>query len=432
MNEHGNIGWVGPLRAWSRLRFLSGDNRWVQQESTFWRRRLWDKAGAALDTRLKVANDFELWVRFFRHAELHTANRPLGCFRIRAGQRSIVMKNLYNTEARKVLSAELARLEPQYRQELRDLLPRSAMPLKAATKIRRDFRYAACDPPIIYRSNEANTNIPQRKPGSRIGAATAPDDLSRFKNLHLGERCFVMGNGPSLNKMNLASLAGQTVFGCNSIFLLFGRIAWRPRYYTCVDSRVLPDRAAEIDAMLVENPQMTGFFPSVIQEHTGAKVRRPARLVLPAGRNRFFFNEEPNSTDNLPQSMFSYDIDNVVVQPFTVAITMLQIAAYMGFSEIVLIGCDTNYVVADSVERVKDRSGSDVALVSRKDDDANHFDPRYFGRDRKWHAPRPEKMIAHYQYAKQALDAVGIVVYNATVGGKLEVFPRRDFESFIS
>ncbi|NWG90948.1 MAG: hypothetical protein HXY21_00360 [Parvularculaceae bacterium] len=176
---------------------------------------------------------------------------------------------------------------------------------------------------------------------------------------------------------------------------------------------------------------MTGFFPAVIQEHSGRKRRSPARFVIPAGPNRYFFNETPNSTENLPHSMFSYDIDANVVQPYTVAITMLQIAAYMGFREIVLIGCDTNYAVPRTVKRLKEKQGPGVALVSRRDDDPNHFDPRYFGRNRKWHDPQPEKMIAHYAYAKQALDVIGVVVYNATVGGKLEVFPRREFGELV-
>lgn len=422
MDEAGEIRWIGPLRAWSRLRFLSGDNRWIQQESTFWRRSLWERAGPFLDERYDVANDFELWARLFRHAELHTVNRPLGSFRVREGQRSIRHKAKYDREARRILARERAALEPDFRRAYGGLFPRRAKP---PVSVRRDFRYALGDPPVIRPLAVARPKAAV----SPIQRPTVADDLSRFKNTHKGERCFIMGNGPSLNRMDLSKLAGETVFACNSAFLLFDRIAWRPQYYACVDSRVLPDRAPEIDAMLRAHPAMTGFFPAALQEHTGAKKSTPTRLVLPAGPNRFFFNEVANSEDDLPSSMFSTDIDDRVVQPFTVAVTMLQIAAYMGFGEIFLIGCDTDYVVTETVRREKDREGSEIALTSRKDDDPNHFDRAYFGRDRKWHAPRPEKMILHYEHAKAALDAIGVSVYNATVGGKLEVFPRRDFDS---
>jgi glycosyltransferase involved in cell wall biosynthesis len=431
MNENGEIGWVGPLRAWSRLRFLAGDNRWIQQESTFWRRSLWGRAGGALDLRYSVANDFALWARFFRFAELHTVNRPLGCFRVRGGQRSILLKRRYESEARAALSEEWRALEAPLKEEARPLLPRAVWARKPPSSVRRDVRYAQYDPPIIRRDAGDARAQPKRRATAGVSRATAPDDLSSFRNIHRNERCFVMGNGPSLNQMDLNRLDGQIVFACNSAFLLFPRISWRPRYYTCVDSRVLPDRAVEIDEMLSLNPGTIGFFPAVIQEHTGQKRRSPARFVVSAGANRYFFNETSNSTENLPHSMFSYDIDANVVQPFTVAITMLQIAAYMGFREIVLIGCDTNYVIPRTVSRLKEKEGPGVALVSRRDDDPNHFDPRYFGRNRKWHDPQPEKMIAHYAYAKQALDAIGVVVYNATVGGRLEVFPRREFREFV-
>lgn len=426
MNEDGKIGWVGPVRPWSRLRFLSGDNKWIQQESTFWRRSLWERAGGELDLQYSLANDFDLWARFFRHAELHTVNRFLGCFRIRDGQRSIAFKKTYEREAEAIIRRERRQLEPAYRRKFRGLLSSPADFLRPPLAVGADHRFRICDPPII--APQENGAAGYRKPVAPLDRPEAPDSLVKFKNRHAGERCFVMGNGPSLNRMDLSKLAGETVFACNSAFLLFDRIGWRPKYYACVDSRVLPDRAAEIDAMLRAHPDMTAFFPAIIQEHTGAKARRPTRLVMPTGANRYFFNETPNSTDDLPGSMFSADIDDKVVQPFTVAITMLQIAAYMGFSEIYLIGCDTDYVVTSTVREEKDKIAPGVALTSRKDDDPNHFDRRYFGKGRKWHAPRPEMMIRHYGYAREALEALGVATYNATVGGRLEVFPRRDYD----
>jgi len=426
MDEQGEIRWAGPIRPWSRLRFLAGDNKWIQQESTFWRRSLWERAGGRLDLDYDLANDFELWARFFRFAELHTVNRFLGCFRIREGQRSIAFKQRYEAEARSVLRRELRSLEPTWRRKYGSLMPAFGGALRPPVAIGADHRFRICDPPII---EPAELHLPAPRIVEPSERAEAPDPLARFHKIHKGERCFIMGNGPSLNRMDLSKLAGETVFACNSVFLLFDRINWRPLYYACVDSRVLPDRAQDIDAMLRAHPKMTGFFPSVIQEHTGSKRRRPARLILPTGANRFFFNEVANSSDNLPHSMFSYDIDVHVVQPYTVAITLMQIAAYMGFSEIYLIGCDTDYVVTDTVREERDSQAPGVALTSRKDDDPNHFDPSYFGRNRKWHAPRPEKMILHYEHARDALDRIGVAVYNATLGGKLEVFPRRDFNT---
>jgi glycosyltransferase involved in cell wall biosynthesis len=69
------------LRQWSRRRFLAGANRYIQQESTFWRRSLWDRAGGRVDDARRSASDFELWVRFFRFAKLYPVDALIGGFR---------------------------------------------------------------------------------------------------------------------------------------------------------------------------------------------------------------------------------------------------------------------------------------------------------------------------------------------------------------
>jgi glycosyltransferase involved in cell wall biosynthesis len=67
---------------WSRWRFLAGANRAIQQESTFWRRSLWDKAGGYVDACRRYAMDFELWVRFFRYAQIYPVRSLIGGYRV--------------------------------------------------------------------------------------------------------------------------------------------------------------------------------------------------------------------------------------------------------------------------------------------------------------------------------------------------------------
>lgn len=431
MNADGEIEWMGQARPWSRLRFLTGDYRWIQQESTFWRRSLWERAGGQLDTAYALANDFELWCRFFRYAELHTVDRQLGCFRVRPGQRSVVYKARYESEAERILTRELELIEPAFKESFSAILPEKQSGLNNHVGRAMDPALAFCDPPLIRpseirskkRAVAYQASTPQTH-STPLDRARAPSNLARFKDAHFGQRCFILGNGPSLNNTNLEFLADETVFACNAIYLLFDRIDWRPTYYTCVDSRVLPDQAAAIAQMLDSNPAMTGFFPAEIQEHTGRKRRYPTRTVLPSRPNRFYFREVFGSLDNLPDSMFSNDITEGVIQPHTVTITMLQIAAFMGFQEIYLVGCDTKYKVPDSAKQ-EDEDG--LALTSTRDDDPNHFDPTYFGKGRKWHKPNTNLMVEHYKIARQALENAGVKVFNATVGGELEVFDRVDF-----
>jgi glycosyltransferase involved in cell wall biosynthesis len=80
-NDDGMAVEVLKLRQWSRIPFLAGANRYIQQESTFWRRSLWHRAGGRVDDSRRSASDFELWVRFFRSAKLYPVDALIGGFR---------------------------------------------------------------------------------------------------------------------------------------------------------------------------------------------------------------------------------------------------------------------------------------------------------------------------------------------------------------
>jgi glycosyltransferase involved in cell wall biosynthesis len=81
INEEGMTTFVLDQTRWSRIRFLAGANRTIQQESTFWRRSLWERAGSHMDSSRRNAADFELWVRFFRYAQIYPVDGLIGAFR---------------------------------------------------------------------------------------------------------------------------------------------------------------------------------------------------------------------------------------------------------------------------------------------------------------------------------------------------------------
>jgi glycosyltransferase involved in cell wall biosynthesis len=96
----------------NRASFLKGGNlptrgsygrRYIQQESTFWRRSLWERAGGHIDTSFQLAADFELWARFYRHADLYGVLAPLGGFRAHGNQKSVLHVNEYLEEAERIL-----------------------------------------------------------------------------------------------------------------------------------------------------------------------------------------------------------------------------------------------------------------------------------------------------------------------------------------
>ncbi len=98
LDESGDIKHIGDVPAWSHKRYLSGDYKWIQQESTFWKRSLWKKAGC-IDTNFSLAGDLELWLRFFRHAPLTGVDCLLGAFRSHPSQCSQIFRSEYLAEA---------------------------------------------------------------------------------------------------------------------------------------------------------------------------------------------------------------------------------------------------------------------------------------------------------------------------------------------
>jgi hypothetical protein len=103
------VGVNRSLRRWSRWRFLAGTNRYIQQESTFWRRSLWERAGGQVDPARREGADFELWVRFFRHARLYSVDALIGGFRVHSD--SLTSTRIENCRRihDEVIAAELAR-----------------------------------------------------------------------------------------------------------------------------------------------------------------------------------------------------------------------------------------------------------------------------------------------------------------------------------
>ncbi len=89
----------------------------IQQESTFWRRSLWDRAGGGFDPSCRLAGDFELWSRFFRHAELFSIDVPLGLFRRTGDQLSVTHRQRYVDECKAVLRryGSLGPVDPRYK-----------------------------------------------------------------------------------------------------------------------------------------------------------------------------------------------------------------------------------------------------------------------------------------------------------------------------
>jgi len=97
----------------------------IQQESTFWRRSLWEKAGSSFDWDFPLAGDFALWAQFYQHAELDGVATPLGCFRVHGSQRSRVGLDRYQDEAARALEKYGGKRAEPWQKPVREIATRT-------------------------------------------------------------------------------------------------------------------------------------------------------------------------------------------------------------------------------------------------------------------------------------------------------------------
>ena len=231
--------------------------------------------------------------------------------------------------------------------------------------------------------------------------------ILNLKDSHKGERCFIIGNGPSLNNHDLTLLKDEITFGVNGIYLNKENMGWSPTYYVVEDIFVAEDRCDEINQYFEPKNK---FFGNYLRYCLSPDDKT---LWLNVKADYSMYKDFPNFSTNA--------LRNIWVGG-TVSYLSMQLAYYMGFSEVCLIGFDHSYDIPKDAERFKSE------IVSQSDD-PNHFDPNYFGKGYRWHDPQVDRMEKSYEKAKLYFEADGRRIRNATDGGQLEVFPRVDYVS---
>jgi hypothetical protein len=89
---------------------------------------------------------------------------------------------------------------------------------------------------------------------------------------------------------------------------------------------------------------------------------------------------------------------------------------------VILIGVDHDFA----------SKGTANATVTSTGDDPNHFSPQYFGKGFRWQLPDLDTSAVAYGMARHAYERAGRQVFDATVGGKLTVFPKVDYDSLFT
>ena len=231
----------------------------------------------------------------------------------------------------------------------------------------------------------------------------------KIRNLHnsvKGNRIWIIGNGPSLKETNLKPLKNEITIGTNSIFLNYDNMGFEVTHYVVEDYLVAEDRAEEI-ANLQGSTKWFGNY---------------LKYSIPHTSNTLWSNVSVDYRTFQGWPKFGRDAGRLMFCGGTVTYLCIQLAYYLGASEVILVGVDHSYVVPD------DEPLEGNTLTSTRDD-VNHFHSDYFGKGKRWHLPRVDRMELSYVQAEKVFKDDGRKILNATKGGMLEVFERADYDS---
>lgn len=225
---------------------------------------------------------------------------------------------------------------------------------------------------------------------------TSNQRLMELKDIHKGQRCFIIGNGPSLNQTDISKLQGEYTFGMNRIYLAFPEWGFTTAYYLSVNDLVIEQCQQEIRQLPL--PKFVSW--------------RSHRYIPPEDDLYYLYTSYTGPR-------FTRDIRKRLWEGATVTYVALQLAYFMGFSQVILIGVDHNFVT----------QGKPNTTVTSQGDDPNHFHTGYFGKGFRWQLPDLATSERAYQMARRVYEADGRRVLDATVGGKLSVFPKVEYLS---
>ena len=220
----------------------------------------------------------------------------------------------------------------------------------------------------------------------------------KYKN----RRGFVIGNGPSLKMSDLDLLTNEISIASNKIYLAFKKTKWRPTMQTIADPLVW-----EKTKELIHNYTEIIHISSYLNSKTTA--------------NYVYWNHLIDEA--LFQEVFSDNLEIGAFDGGTVTFQNLQIAVHMGLNPIYIIGCDHQYA---------DEKNSKEGNVITHKGTSNHFVKNYRQAGEKILPAPIKRMNKSYAEARKYSDRTGIKIYNATRGGQLEAFERKDFDEIFN
>lgn len=246
----------------------------------------------------------------------------------------------------------------------------------------------------------------------------------KFYNCHSDrKRCFVIGNGPSLTIEDLNKLKNEITFACNSIYAVYDKTSWRPTYYCAWDSLFCDEMMSDKKDLKKIMDGCEAAFTSVAGK--GFQFRDDEEF-----QNLYYVSsiDETDPDTQLPK--FSDDCSKTVYASGTVAYLMLQLAVYMGFKEIYLLGMDCSFS-HECYRNGEMRVNETQNHMKEIEDEEDNLKPEMKKRYGTSFIAYMDLQMDGFAVAKRYMESQGRKIYNATRGGKLEVYERVEFDRLL-
>jgi len=233
---------------------------------------------------------------------------------------------------------------------------------------------------------------------------------------------YIIGNGPSLNKIDLSKLKGKDTISFNRAYIAYSDWGFFPKYYMTVDKIVLENIKEKIKE-LIETSPIEKFF-------------------LPLWSGEYFGNNEKICYLNLRGSWFlnrriwgkNFNRLSLIANVGATSIPVLKILGYKNF---IILGTDCNYV-EQNIKNVEieynpdDTSGRRIVFKSSGDNDPNHFRPDYFGKGTEYSKPQQMNHYKGWEYIAKRMKREKINIILCSPGSRLSsLFTEDDFEEIV-
>lgn len=232
--------------------------------------------------------------------------------------------------------------------------------------------------------------------------------LEALRDRHIGQRCFIAGNGPSLRISDLDMLKDEITIASNKIFLAFDQTDWRPTYFTICDVVVARNNKDKIEGLdLVK----VGAFS--------------VKEILRDDPRAIFLNPPRREDNDVP---FTWDLVRGARAGHSVVNLGIKLAYWMGIREIYVIGVDFNFQLPS--KRTGEIVHGNEVLVS--EGEINHFHPDYRKPGEEWTVPLLDRQSEEFLAARNYIESNGGKIVNASRFTKLDVWDRIDFDDLFS